>query len=355
VKTWDVIVVGGGIIGLSLSIALRKRGSRVLVVERGEPGREASHAAAGMLADCILETPSDLQALATASARMYPEFVHELQDESGMKVDLRDQGTLLFPSPECVSQQRRFFSENPLPAPLGDLEPALSGMNVPAFYLRERSVDPRALVAAALKAAKHREVDISSGTTVTDVLLADGEVAGVTTERTRYSAPCVVNCAGAWAGNFPPHRFPARPVKGQMLAVACSEHDFLRHVIRAPEVYLVPRSDGRILIGSTLEEAGYDKRIDADTIHRLHQAALRLIPVLEKARILEAWAGLRPGTPDDLPILGTTSTPGYFVATGHFRDGILLTPVTAHVMAQVITGAQPDYDISRFSPLRFHD
>jgi len=360
VKVWDVIVVGGGIIGLSLSIALHKRGLRVLVVERGEPGREASHAAAGMLADCTLETPAALQTLATASARMYPEFVHELQDESGVDVDLRDDGTLLLAPPEHLSEPCDFRAEHPLPAPLGELEPALDSEKIPAnylpaVYLKERSVDPRALVAAALKAAKHRGVDISSGTTVTDVLLSDGRVSGISTERTHYSAACVVNCAGAWAGSFSTHRFPTRPVKGQMLAVAGARHNVVRHVIRSPEVYLVPRSDGRILIGSTLEEAGFDKRTDADTIHRLHQAAIRMVPALGQARVLEAWAGLRPGTPDALPILGATGTPGYFVATGHFRDGILLTPVTAHVMAQVITGGQPDYDIERFSPLRFQD
>ena len=137
-KTWDVIVVGGGIIGLSLSIALRKRGLRVLVVERGEPGREASHAAAGMLADCTLETPSALQPLASASARMYPEFVHELQDESGMKVDLRDQGTLLFPSPECVSEQPDFFSRQP--ASRGSGRPrALAGGNEHSSILSKRT------------------------------------------------------------------------------------------------------------------------------------------------------------------------------------------------------------------------
>jgi glycine oxidase len=353
VKNWDVIVVGGGIIGLSLSIALHKLGVRVLMVERGEPGREASHAAAGMLADSPVETPLALQPLATASARMYPEFVHELQGESGTNVDLRDDGTLLFAPFEHVSEQREFPAQNPLPAPLSELEPALADVKVPAVYLKERSVDPRALVAAALKAATHRGVDISSGTTVTDVLLSEGRVTGIRTDKTHYSAPCVVNCAGAWAGNFPAHGFPTRPVKGQMLAVACVTHNILRHVIRAPEVYLVPRSDGRILIGSTLEEAGYDKRTDADIIHRMHQAAIRMVPALGQARILEAWAGLRPGTPDDLPILGASSTPGYFAATGHFRDGILLTPITAHTMAQVITGAQPDYDISAFSPMRF--
>jgi len=340
--------VGGGIIGLSLSIALHKRGLRVLVVERGEPGGEASYAAAGMLADCPLETPVALQALATASARMYPEFVLELQDESGMKVDLRDQGTLLL-----APDHAEFLAQNPLPMPLTELEPALSEVKGPVAYLKERSVDPRALVAAALKAAKHREVDISSGTAATDLLLSDDRVTGIQTDRTHYSAPCVVNCAGAWAGSFSTHHFPTRPVKGQMLAVASAQHDVVCHVIRAPEVYLVPRSDGRIVIGSSLEEAGFDKRTDANTIQRLHQAAIRLVPALQEARILEDWAGLRPGTPDDLPILGATNTPGYFVATGHFRDGILLTPATAHVMAQVITGEKPDYDISAFSPLRF--
>jgi glycine oxidase len=353
VKSWDVIVVGGGIIGLTLSISLRKRGVRVLVVERGEPGREASYAAAGMLADCTVETPAALQPLATASARMYPEFVHELQDESGMKVDLRDEGTLLFVPPEDALEE--FCAENPLPAPLAELEPALAHTKAPVVYLKERSVDPRTLVAGALKAAKHRGVDISSGTSVTDVLLSAGQVTGVSTERTHYGAPCVVNCAGAWAGTFAMHRFPTRPVKGQMLSVACAQHNVLRHVIRAPEAYLVPRTDGRIVIGSTLEEAGYDRRTEADTIRRMHQAAICLVPALEQARFLEAWAGLRPGTPDDLPILGATSTPGYFVATGHFRDGILLTPVTAHVMAQVITGVEPDHDISAFSPHRFDD
>ena len=339
VKTWDVIIVGGGIIGLSLAIALRKRGARVLVVERGEPGRESSHAAAGMLADSLGETPAALQVLATASARMYPEFCHELQDESGIKVDLRDQGTVVLDHE---------YGDG---VALAELEPAVSDRSLQAKFLQERSVDPRALVAAALKAARHRDVDISSGTTVTGVVLSDGKVDGVSTEKSHYHAPVVVNCAGAWAGQISPQRFPTRPVKGQMLSVVGQA--VLRHVIRAPEVYLVPRSDGRILIGATVENAGYDKRTDADTIHRLHQAAVRLVPALAEARILEAWAGLRPGTPDDLPILGATCSPGYFVAAGHFRDGILLAPVTAHVMAQVAIGGIPEYDLAAFAPARF--
>ena len=345
-----MIVIGGGIIGLSLSIELKKCGARVLVVERGEAGREASHAAAGMLADCTVETPAILQPLATASARMYPEFVQDLQDESGIHIDLRDEGTLVFPPPEHVYDRPGFTTESLLPAPLAEMEPALADPRRPAIYLKERSVDPRGLVAAALKAAKHRGVDISSGSPVTGVLLTDGRASGVTTAKTSYAAPVVVNCAGAWAGHLPPLDLPTRPVKGQMLAVAAK--GLLRHVIRAPEVYLVPRSDGRILIGSTLEEAGYDKRTDPRIIQRMHRAAIELIPALENARVIEDWAGLRPGTPDDLPILGATSTPGYFAATGHYRDGILLAPITAHVIAQVITGVTPDHDISAFSPAR---
>jgi glycine oxidase len=353
VKSWDVIIVGGGIIGLSLSIALRKRGATVLVVERGEPGREASHAAAGMLAASPLEIPPALQSLATASARMYPEFVHELEDESGINVDLRDQGKIFFL--ESGQEPSPLPPDCQLPAPLTELEPSLTGVGRRAIYLRQSSVDPRALTSAALKAARHRGVDISSGTTANCVRLSKGKAAAVVTDKSSYGAPAIVNCAGAWAGQVPPYTNPTRPVKGQMLSVVGAPRDLLRHVVHAPEVYLVPRSDGRILIGATVEEVGYDKRTDPNTIQRLHQAAIALVPDLSQARVLEAWAGLRPGTPDNLPILGATQTPGYFAATGHFRDGILLAPLTAHLMAQIVTGARPEYDLSPFSPGRFSD
>ena len=351
-KIWDVIVIGGGIIGLSLSIELRRKGASVLVVERGEPGREASSAAGGMLVDCLFETPAALQSLATASARMYPEFVHDLQVESGINVDLRDQGTIFFP-PAADSSHPALKSAAPLPAPLSNLEPAFADLDRPGFYLQERSVDPRALAPAALHAAKHRGVDISSGDPVTAVNRADKRVSGVATTKTSFLAPKVVNCAGAWSGQIAPHVFPTRPVKGQMLCLASPSRKLLKHVIRSPEVYLIPRSDGRIIVGTTVEEAGFDKRTDFPTIQRLHRAAVALVPELRNAKILEDWAGLRPGTPDTLPILGATPTPGYYVATGHFRDGILLAPITAQVMAQVIEGKNPDHDLAPFSPARF--
>lgn len=346
-----MIVIGGGIIGLSLSIELRRRGASVLVVERGQPGREASHAAGGMLVDCPLETSAALQPLATASARLYPEFAAEMEVESGKKVDLREQGTILFPSAEHLSSS--CLEQMTLPAPLSELEPALAALNQPAFYLHERSVDPRALTVAVLQSAKRRAVDISSGEEVTAINLSDGRVAGVITTKTSFHASKVVNCAGAWSGEIAPYAFPTRPVKGQMLCLLSPSHNLLKHVIRAPEVYLIPRSDGRILVGATVEEAGFDKRTDVGTIQRLYHGAIAIVPELRNAKILEDWAGLRPGTPDALPILGLTATPGFYVATGHFRDGILLAPITAQVMADVITGANCSYDLKPFSAARF--
>ncbi|MGA7820561.1 MAG: glycine oxidase ThiO [Candidatus Sulfotelmatobacter sp.] len=352
-KNWDVIVIGGGIIGLSLAIELRKKGASVLVVERGEPGREASWAAGGMLVDCGAETPNALQPLATASARLYPEFVHELRIESGLPIDLRDQGALVFPPREQANQCQEFTAEKLLPARLVEIEPALANLDRPAFYLKERSVDPRGLTSAALAAARHRGVDVSSGDAVTAINLAGGRVSGVTTRKTAFPASKVVNCAGAWSGQIAPHALPTRPVKGQMLCLVSPARELLKHVIRSPEIYLIPRSDGRIVVGTTVEEAGFDKRTEVTTIQRLHRAAIAMVPELQNAKMLEDWAGLRPGTPDALPILGATATPGYYVATGHFRDGILLAPITARVMAQVMEGKNPDYDLTNFSPTRF--
>jgi glycine oxidase len=359
VKTWDVIIVGGGIIGLSLALNLRKRGLQVLIVERGEPGREASSAAAGMIADFAPELPPSLLPLATASARMYPEFVHELQDESGMDVDLRDNGTLLLSGREgsAPGWKSGWETESGLepvsPEALAELEPELKFRECLVFFRKERSVDPRALTTAAIRAAKHREVDFVSGSAVERVILSVDGVTGVFAGKTPYSAPVVVNCAGAWAGSILPCLFSTRPVKGQILDMVGGP--IMSHVVRGADVYLVPRTDGRILIGATLEDAGYDKRVEPDVVRRLEQGAMALVPALHGAKLHQAWAGLRPGTADGLPILGETSVRGYFVATGHYRDGILLAPITADVMAHVICGEKCEHDLSAFSPLRFEE
>jgi glycine oxidase len=347
VQTWDVIIGGGGIIGLSLSIALRRSGASVLVLERGEPAREASYAAAGMLAALDPETPAELREFARASAALYPEFVRELEDSSGINVDLRCEGTL-FIGEDCGLQLEALS-----PPRLKAMEPAAETSDRPVYYLEEQTVDPRSLGAAALATAKHLGVDIHGGTPVRKLIIANGRVAGVSSDRAAYHAPVFVNCCGAWACEIEGLQVPTRPVKGQMLDVIPPRRNLLTHVVRAPEVYVLPRSDGRIIIGATVEEAGFDKRVQPETIQRLHQAAANLVPELGEARIHEAWAGLRPGTPDDLPILGMTSLPGYYAATGHFRNGILLAPITGACMAELIQGRLPELDLSHFAPQRF--
>lgn len=136
-------------------------------------------------------------------------------------------------------------------------------------------------------------------------------------------------------------------------ASAISHGPLIRHVVRTPEVYIVPRSDGRLLLGATVEDVGFDKRVDSDVVQRFYRAASELVPEIANTRIHDAWAGLRPGSPDGLPILGATSLKGYYVATGHYRDGIMLAPITAHLMTQVLTGKQPEFDLQPFSPIRF--
>lgn len=349
-------MIGGGVIGLSLAWQLKRNGVSTLLVEKSEPAREATYAAGGMIAHCDPHAAHEVRALVAASAKMYSEFVHEVQDESGESVDLRDAGTILFLEGEGVPADcfaARKLGDDELTA----LEPLVNFRGT-ARWLPESSVDPRALGSALVNAAKHRGVDFVTGAAVSEVLVEHGRAAGVRTAKAVYGAGAVVNCAGAWAGQLQPFGVPTLPVKGQMLCVvplAGTRQDgpALQHVVRAPEVYLVPRSDGRLLVGATVEDAGFDKRVDAHTIQRLHQAAANVVPAIGDMRIHDAWAGLRPGTPDGLPVLGETAMPGYYAATGHYRDGILLAPITAKVIADLLTGKAGDLDLTAFSPLRF--
>jgi glycine oxidase len=355
VKTWDVVIIGGGVIGLSLAWQLRKSGASVLVVEKGEPAREATGAAAGMIAHCDPGNRPELAELIAGSARLYPEFVNELRAEAFESPDLRAEGTIAFLGDDEVP-----LCDGIVPldqAELVRVEPLIARRGR-VFLLPECSVDPPKLGRALEKAARTLGVDFVTGSAVTEVALLAGHAAGVRTAKSFYASTAVVNCAGAWASQIKPFGLPTRPVKGQMVCVVpqAGSHTsgpVIRHVVRAPEVYIVPRSDGRLILGATNEENGFDKRVDSDVVQRLHRAASDIVPQIKCMRIHDAWAGLRPGSPDGLPIMGATSLPGYFAATGHYRDGIMLAPVTALLMTQLLTGRAPEIDIAAFSPRRF--
>ena len=341
-KIWDVITAGGGIIGLSLALELRQRGADVLVLDRGEPGREASSAAAGMLAAADPATPVELRRFAIESARLYPGFVRRLEDLSGSMVDFRQQGTVvLLETPDAPSGHTKLSADE-----LRRLEPALGPGRQFAFFLQENSVDPDLLSQAAVKAARRAGVEIRSHSAVQRMNSQNGAVE-VLTEAERLVGRVAINCQGAWAGA------PIRPRKGQMCYLRPQKAGLIRCVVRAPDLYLVPRSSGKILVGATVEDAGFDKSVEPETVNKLHRDAIALVPELSIADMIESWAGLRPGTPDDLPIMGETETPGIMISSGHFRNGILLAPAAAKIMADLIMGRTPEIDISAFSPARF--
>jgi len=338
-----VIIAGAGIIGVSIALELRQRGAQVLVLDRGEPGQEASSAAAGMLSPSDPETPLPLRPLAFASAGAFPEYVTDLENLSEMKVDFRRQGTIaMLESSSVPPQYRKLSSEE-----LKRMEPTLETRGRMAFLIEEDSVDPALLMRAALRAATRNGIEIRGQATVREVRPANTQME-ILTDAGRFSARAVVNCRGAWSGA------PVKPRKGQMLYLQPPSSGLLQHVVNAPEVYIVPRSSGKILVGATLEDAGYDKTVETVTIQKLHRAAAWLIPELASAPVTESWAGLRPGSPDDLPLLGETEIRGLFTASGHFRNGILLAPVTAQIMADLVMGKPAGMEIAAFSPLRFY-
>ncbi len=342
-NSWDVIIAGAGIIGVSLALELREHGANVLVLDKNQPGNESSSAAAGMLAAGGFETPPVLQPLAIESARIFPEYVARLEKLSGVETDFRRHGTIAFLDANAASPAgyTKLTADD-----LYSLEPRLGNRGQQTFFTQEDTVDPRLLMQAALRAAQNRGVEIRGNTEVRTMRSCANAVE-IQTATDTLKAGAAVNCRGAWAGA------PVKPRKGQMLYVRPEQKDLLQHVVHAPDVYIVPRGSGKILVGATVEDVGFDKTVAPSIIHELLIAAARYLPELGSAPIIESWAGLRPGTPDDLPILGPTDVPGVFAATGHFRNGILLAPITARIMADVITGKMPQLDISAFAALRF--
>jgi len=347
VQTADAVIAGAGIIGLSLALDLAQRDLRVVVLERGLAMREASWAAAGMLAADDPENPPELRGLAHLSLRLYRNYLDNIERLSNKKVPIRTEKTL-----QAVHRAEKI--EAPTPAELRRRVPQLNP-DRQYLLLDEQSLAPRDLCLALPLAAKAAGVQLREHTPAISID-AVGDKIVVQTPAEPIAAAHFVNCAGAWAG-FPalavaPDRpLAVHPRKGQMVAVRLRTPDVLAHVLRAPEIYIVPRGDGRLVIGATVEHSGFDKSVEPAAIARLLAAAAELWPPIAHSEILESWAGLRPATAKHLPLIGQLA-PHRWLAAGHFRNGILLAPATARVLSQLIRGESPEIDLSPFDPMQ---
>ena len=368
-KKFDVAIAGGGLIGASIALELARVGLRVGVFDRQEPGCEASWAGAGILS-AAPENPGMIPAvpLCKASLTMYPEFVAMVEEISGQSVGFRPKGAIeaLF-SRDARAELNTLIAlhhglglkAEPLRAEdARELEPALSEeMEVGVLRPEEASVDNRALTRAVLEAARRSGVEIFSNCGV-ESLWREGDkhrrCGGLVLQNEKVEAAWTIVAAGCFSaglGGIDGYA-PVRPAKGHMVALRADELKIER-VLWSEKIYLVPRNDGRILAGATVEYVGFDKEITAGSIEKILSAAIELAPGLAGARIEETWAGLRPDSPDHLPILGPTDMEGLLIATGHFRSGILLAPVTASLIREWVTEQRVSVDWERFSPLRF--
>ncbi len=362
----DLVIVGGGAIGCAIACEMAGEGWKVRLLDRQKPGAEASWAAAGMLSPSAeaAHLPA-LVPLSGAALNLYPAFIEELESAAGIRTDFERQGSLVaFFGGGANHTQGEFLATLARTGLDGEpltgeearrREPGLNPEVAEAvWFAKEASVDPRALGRALRAAAERRGVAIEAGTEVFRVLIERGRCRGVATAAGEISAARVVIAAGCYSAAIEgaARYAQTRPVRGQMAALDGGAAR-PRTMIRSERGYLVPRPDGRVLAGSTLENTGFDKSVTAGGLRKILNGAAEMVPALEKAAILETWAGLRPDSPDHLPILGPTEVENLSVATGHYRDGILLAPITARLARAWLLGQPADLPIEAFSPLRF--
>jgi glycine oxidase len=369
-----VVIIGAGVVGLGIAWRLAARGAFVEVFDRSVAGAGATHAAAGMLAACVEAEPGEetLVALGRESQARWPSFAAELHQASGIDVELRTEGTLVvgLTADDQARLHHQLILQHRLGLPLQWITPAetrrrephLAGKLAGAVWSPEdHQVDNRKLASALRIAAESMGAVVREHTPVKEISITGGRAAGIIlADETRVSADVVVLAAGAWSRSIAglPHelRPPVRPIKGQMFALRMdSASPLLNHVVWAPGVYLVPRRDGRLLVGATVEEKEFDSSLTAGGLLTLLEAAWRAVPSIEELRIEEMWVGHRPGSRDDAPILGCGPVEGLIYATGHHRNGILLAPVTADSMARLVLEGTLDpavrpFGLERFAP-----
>jgi glycine oxidase len=367
-----VAVIGAGVIGLSIAWRLATRGAQVTVYDRGTAGSGASHAAAGMLAATMEAEPGEeaLVALGRASQARWPSFAAELQQITGIDVELRTEGTLIVAvsADDRAQLMHHLAYQQKLGLPVKWItaaqarcrEPRLASALAGAVLSPgDHQVDNRKLASALREAARGSGAVIKECSAVAAVTSTGGRASGVVLANgDELPADVVVLAAGAWsrtiAGLGSEALPPVRPVKGQMLALRMDlAAPLISHVVCAPGVYLVPRRDGRLLVGATVEERGFDTTLTAGGILTLLEAAWRAVPAIEELPVAEMWVGHRPGSRDDAPILGLGPIVGLIYATGHHRNGILLTPITADLIARLILDGEVDVALAPFAIDRF--
>lgn len=365
-KTYDAVIAGGGLIGASIAFELASAGLKVAVFDTQKPGREASWASAGMISPPP-ESPamSPLLPLSLASTRLYPKFIGRIEELSGQSVGYRKDGALdiMFNEDaaagidDILAQHRAagLQAESLSREQVRELEPALSPEVRAAIHRPdEASLDNRLFTEATLEAARRKGVEIFSGNGAKAVWFEGRTCVGLQLETGRVAARWTVIAAGCFSARIEGTAAyaPVIPAKGQMMALRCDAVRLQRD-LWLDHNYLVPRNDGRIIAGATVEYEGFDRSVTAGGLQKILTGAISLVPALEKARIEETWTGLRPDSPDHLPILGPTDRDGLLIATGHFRSGILLAPITARLLREWVTSQKLSVDCAPFSPLRF--
>jgi glycine oxidase len=356
-RSYDAIIVGGGIIGLCCAWRIARRGASVVVIDKAQPPAGATRVAAGMLAPVgeLTFGEPELLAMTLAAAGLYPAFVEELEAATGRPTGYAQQGALHVALDRDEGEELRRVHELQRsldleaewlpPRRCRELEPGLTpslngGVHVPG----EAAIDPRALSQALLSALEAEGVETRFGGAVTDAVLEGERLAGVRTDTgEELHATSVVLASGAWSGQaewLPIDARPeVRPVKGQIAELRAREGSLpCERIVSSERVYLVPRADGRLIVGATVEEQGFDTTVTVGGVHELLREAYRLVPEVAEMELVEVTAGLRPGTPDNLPLIGPGSIEGLILATGHYRNGILLAPLTAERVAEMLTG-----------------
>lgn len=353
----DLLIIGGGVIGLSIARELRKRGpGRITIVDKGVIGGESSWAAAGMLAPNA-ETHADdpLFDLCTASNALYPRFAEELYEETGIDIELDRTGTLELAftnaDAECLSDKFRWQQNNGVAVEsltgkeILEIEPRVSPrVRMGLRYPNDWQVENRKLTTALRRFCELNRIELLEDTEVTGLIVEDERLNGVRIAKGEIWADLTIIASGAWTGELIRTDVPAaetiKPIRGQMIGFDTGER-VIDHVIYSPRGYIVPRADGRVLVGATVEDVGFNKEVTVDAVESLRAAALEIAPDLADFDIKEAWAGLRPFAAGGLPLIGPVVGVGNaFMATGHYRNGILLAPITARMIADDVFGSR---------------